>query len=184
MDAGASLLGDGEIPRSPKQHVAVDESGSQRVPRVVPIPIPAGGAFRQDEIMHLQAPGDRGVTRSCPGRDLPLYEPLPPAAGSPCRLRPNSVRVVAERPMELRAVAESTVDQVRCARVMQGIDVRLERLQQRFRRRLVGAKNRLASDDDELALPRDRGRRSDDVLELVDAQLHHLAQDPLALRLA
>ena len=86
--------------------------------------------------------------------------------------------------MELRAVAESTVDQVRRARVMQRIDVRLERLQQRFRRRLVGAKNRLASDDDELALPCDRGRRSDDVLELVDAQLHHLAQDPLALRLA
>jgi hypothetical protein len=86
--------------------------------------------------------------------------------------------------MELRAVAESTVDQVRCARVMQRVDVGLERLQQRSRRCLVGAENRLASNDDELAFARDAGRRSDDVFELVDAQLHHLAQDPLALRLA
>ena len=86
--------------------------------------------------------------------------------------------------MELGAVAESTVDQVRSARVMQRVDVRLERLQQRIRGCLVRAKNRLASDDDELALPRDGGRRSDDVVELVDAQLHHLAQDSLALWLA
>jgi hypothetical protein len=53
VDASATLLGDGEIRRSLKQHVVVDESGSQRVLRIVPIPSPAGGAFSQDEIMDL-----------------------------------------------------------------------------------------------------------------------------------
>ena len=67
---------------------------------------------------------------------------------------------------------------------MQWVDVGLERLQQRFRPCVVGAKNRLATDDAELARARHGGRRSDDLVELVDAQLHHLSQDSLALWLA
>jgi hypothetical protein len=43
------------------------------------------------------------------------------------------------------------------------------------------SRNRLASDGNELALTRDGGRGGDDVVELVDAQLHHLAEDSLAL---
>lgn len=47
MNASASLLGDGKIRGCLKQHVAVNESGSLRVFRILPIPAPASGAFRR-----------------------------------------------------------------------------------------------------------------------------------------
>lgn len=86
--------------------------------------------------------------------------------------------------MELRAVAESAVDGVCRRRIAKRIDVRLERLQQRLRRLREASKDRLATDHDELVLPRDLCRGRHHVLEILGPQLGDLAQDPPPLRLA
>jgi hypothetical protein len=71
--------------------------------------------------------------------------------------------------MEGRAVADGSLDSYRLLRGPTRIDVGLLRPQQHLGSIGVRAKNRLASDDNELAFPDYLGRRGDDVIEMLAA---------------
>lgn len=86
-------------------------------------------------------------------------------------LRPNSMRVVAERLLEMRAVAESALDVDGLVGRVTRIDVGLLRPQQSLRRIWIRAQDRLTTHNYEFAFPDYLSGGGDNVLEILTAHL-------------
>jgi hypothetical protein len=184
LDPCLDLLGDRESGGASQESLEVDEVRVQRFPRVRPVALARGDALSQNEVVGFQAPRDRRFAAPDPRCDLALDEALLPASRSACRLRPNAMGVIAKGAMKLRAIAKGAVDEIGCSRITERVDVGLQRLQHRTRRRGKRAEDCLAAHDDEFALAGDVRRRGDEVLKFVEPQSDHLTHDAEALRLA
>ena len=84
--------------------------------------------------------------------------------------------VIAESHVELRAIPERAVDEIRASGITQRVDVDFQRLQHRFGRLFVAAEDCLTADDNKLILAGDVRRRRDDMLKLIRTQV----RSPLA----
>src|SRR5580704_11745140 len=131
------------------------------------VALSAGRELGQHEIVSLHAPADGFRVVMCERGYAHGDEPLLPSGRRLGCLGTNAMRVVAERLVELRAVAHRSVDLDcllgSCARVHVGL-LREEHCVWRV---WELTEDRLAADYDDVALARDRGRRPDDMLELV-----------------
>ena len=134
--------------------------------------------------MNLEAPRDGFLLSRDTSRNLMSDETALPTLRCLGGLRPDTMRVIAERSMKRRAVAKRPVDRGGRAGEVERVYVDLERDEQRAGRVIVGTENRLAADDDELIMSRHLSGGRDHVLEILTSQSAHLRQYPLPLWLA
>ena len=142
------------------ENLLFHQSMSNRHTDEVAILLPSGSVLRQDQVVDLQAQPHRPLGRQ-------LDEPVFPASGKSCCLRPNAVGEVAVCFVEGRELADGSVDQIGPLRMIPGVDIRLHRLQQLRTGRWKLPEQCLAPDNHDLPRACDSSRRANHVCELL-----------------
>jgi hypothetical protein len=152
-----------------EEHIRLDKPRLEGLRGVFAVAFASGHELGENEIMDLQAPDNRASLRSRSRGDLSLDQTLLPAARRLRSLGAHAMGVVAECGMKGGPVSKRAVDQIGRLRSPPWVYVRLQGMQHRLRWLVEATEDRLTSHDYELVLSGHLGRRSDDVLELLQA---------------
>ena len=155
---------------SPLELRVFDDSTLEGCACVVPIALPPSCAFREHQIVRLEAQCDRGGFAPRPWRNHRSDQTLLPTDWGLRRLWTDAVSVVAIGAVERGAIAERALDVVGSLRVQQWVDIGLHRGQQLLWWVGMTSKNRLAADHHDLLRTSDTRGDSDYVLEFLAAQ--------------
>jgi hypothetical protein len=134
-----------------QEDAGLHESSGQRLRCELPVAFAIGGELRQNQVVRFEAERQGPHLGRGARRDLDNDETVVPSERRLGGFGAARMRVVAERLVEVRAVAESAFDLDRLVRSSPRIDVDLLRPKQCLGSIGVGGEDRLAADDNELA---------------------------------
>ena len=136
---------------------------ANQVPNEFEIFIPPGNELRNRQVVYLNAKACRPTGL----RRLDRNKPILPSFRQHGRFHANTVGVITEGPMERRALADRSFDQIPGIRVGEGKYVGFHRLGKFLGYNGVLAENGLRTDHDKLIQSGDPGRCSQNVLKLL-----------------
>src|SRR5690606_24357149 len=135
-----------------QQGLRVDHPSRDRVLGELPVTVPARYALGEHQIVRLEEVRGYRAFQSRARWDLGLDEALLPPSWGLGRLRPNPMRVIAERLVKPRAVAQGAIDLDGQLGVLLRIQIDLHRAQELLWGVGERPQDRLAADDHESVL--------------------------------